>query len=97
MIYVAIHQYSCTCPDSLVRLTICKHIHLVSRKLYPDYINRSKPTPTNVITGDQKIKDHNNAKILQEATISSKKILASSYIRFGQEHKYFEVTFIAQH
>ena len=27
------HQYSCTCPDSLVRLTICKHIHLLLRKI----------------------------------------------------------------
>lgn len=75
---ICIHQYSCTCPDSLVRLTICKHIHLLSRKLCPDSINRSKGTPTYVIRSDQESKDQNNAKILQEVTIPSKKILASA-------------------
>ena len=28
---VCIHTYSCTCPDSLLRGVICKHIHLVIR------------------------------------------------------------------
>ena len=37
---ICIHQYSCTCPDSLVRLTICKHIHLLIRKLYQNNMHR---------------------------------------------------------
>lgn len=28
---VCIHQYSCTCLDSLTRSTMCKHVHLVVR------------------------------------------------------------------
>lgn len=28
---ICIHTYSCTCPDSLVTGSICKHIHLVAR------------------------------------------------------------------
>ena len=28
---VCIHQYSCTCMDSLLQVTICKHVHLVIR------------------------------------------------------------------
>ena len=75
---ICIHQYSCTCPDSLVCLTICKHIHLLSRKLYPDR-NRSKAKPpTYVITSDQERKDQIKAKILQEVIIPSKKMLASA-------------------
>ena len=75
---ICIHQYSCTCPDSLVRLTICKHIHWLSRKLYPDR-NRSKAKPpTYVITSDQESKDQVKAKILQEVIIPSKKMLASA-------------------
>ena len=26
---VCIHQYICTCPDSLIQSTMCKHIHLL--------------------------------------------------------------------
>ena len=28
---VCIHMYSCNCQDSLIRATICKHVHLVVR------------------------------------------------------------------
>ena len=28
---VCVHSYSCTCPDSLLQHTICKHVHLVVR------------------------------------------------------------------
>ena len=37
---ICIHQFSCTCPNSLVRLTICKHIHLLIRKLYQNNMYR---------------------------------------------------------
>lgn len=30
---ICIHEYICTCPDSLLRGTICKHIHLVIRSM----------------------------------------------------------------
>ena len=30
---ICIHQYSCTCMDSLLQVTICKHIHLTMRLL----------------------------------------------------------------
>ena len=33
---VCIHQYTCTCPDSLIQSTICKHIHLLQRYLSQD-------------------------------------------------------------
>ena len=29
---VCIHQFHCTCSDSLVHSTICKHVHLLMRK-----------------------------------------------------------------
>ena len=28
---ICVHSYSCTCPDSLLQHTICKHVHLVVR------------------------------------------------------------------
>ena len=28
---ICVHSYSCTCPDSLLQHTICKHVHLVAR------------------------------------------------------------------
>ena len=28
---ICVHLYSCTCPDSLLQHTICKHVHLVVR------------------------------------------------------------------
>ena len=28
---ICIHQYVCNCPDSLILLTLCNHIHLVER------------------------------------------------------------------
>ena len=28
---VCVHMYTCTCPDSLIWATICKHIHLIAR------------------------------------------------------------------
>ena len=30
---ICCHVYTCTCPDSLIYNTICKHVHLVHRKL----------------------------------------------------------------
>ena len=30
---ICVHDYTCTCPDSLLHGTICKHIHLVIRSL----------------------------------------------------------------
>ncbi len=30
---ICIHQYSCSCMDSLLQATICKHIHLLVRFL----------------------------------------------------------------
>ena len=29
--HICIHMYSCNCPDSLIRATICKHVHLLMR------------------------------------------------------------------
>ena len=34
---ICIHQYSCSCMDSLLQVTICKHIHLTMR-----YLNNNK-------------------------------------------------------
>lgn len=31
--HICIHNYTCNCPDALVRATICKHIHLLKRFL----------------------------------------------------------------
>ena len=36
---VCVHQYSCTCLDSITRSTICKHVHLVMRFLSGGKIN----------------------------------------------------------
>lgn len=34
--HVCIHTFQCTCPDSLIMSTICKHIHLVKRSTLND-------------------------------------------------------------
>ncbi|XP_063969505.1 uncharacterized protein LOC135157532 isoform X1 [Lytechinus pictus] len=31
---VCVHEFSCTCIDGVVRGTLCKHVHLVSRTVY---------------------------------------------------------------
>lgn len=42
---ICVHLFSCTCPDSLLQHTICKHVHLVARRRSklsskaPDYSN----------------------------------------------------------
>ncbi|KAJ8909269.1 hypothetical protein NQ315_017551, partial [Exocentrus adspersus] len=33
---VCLHKYSCSCIDSSIKWVICKHIHLLSRKLIND-------------------------------------------------------------
>ena len=45
---ICIHQYTCSCLDSLVRGTICKHIHLVRR-----YNNQCKYTPQPILLKEQ--------------------------------------------
>jgi len=30
---ICIHNYTCTCPDALIRHTICKHVHAVARHM----------------------------------------------------------------
>lgn len=30
--HICVHTFSCSCPDSLIKLNICKHIHAVSAK-----------------------------------------------------------------
>ena len=30
---VCVHQFTCSCADTLIRHTICKHIHLINRQL----------------------------------------------------------------
>ena len=40
---ICVHTYSCTCPDSLITATICKHIHLVALH------NSQKNTPIEAI------------------------------------------------
>ena len=69
---ICIHEYSCTCPDSLVRLTICKHIHLLLRIFRPNDIHNSKTPPSYIIKNDE-VNKHDN--ILQEVKNSSKKRL----------------------
>ena len=33
---ICVHSYTCTCPDALIRYTICKHIHaVVKMQQYP--------------------------------------------------------------
>lgn len=44
---VCLHTFMCTCPDSLVLNNMCKHIHLVRRKLD----ERDEVTPGNAIHG----------------------------------------------
>ena len=29
---ICVHEFTCTCPDSVIHATICKHIHLLRRK-----------------------------------------------------------------
>jgi hypothetical protein len=48
---VCTHQFSCTCPDSLIRTTICKHVHLLVRKL------GIKPTIPSLITSQNDIEE----------------------------------------
>ncbi len=43
---ICIHDYTCTCPDSLLHGTICKHVHLVVRSTAkPTVIDVHKPKP----------------------------------------------------
>ena len=45
---ICVHLFSCTCPDSLLQHTICKHVHLVVRQRSklssnpPDYSNQTE-------------------------------------------------------
>ena len=41
--HICVHQYTCTCPDSLIKSTICKHIHLVIRAITTDQTERDDP------------------------------------------------------
>ena len=34
--HLCVHAFTCTCPDSLIMSTICKHVHLVKRSLLQD-------------------------------------------------------------
>ena len=44
---ICIHEYTCTCPDSLLNVTMCKHIHLVIRYINSNF-NRITAEPSNV-------------------------------------------------
>ena len=68
---ICIHEYSCTCPDSMVRLTICKHIHLLLRMFRPNDVHNSKTPPSYIMKNDE-VNKHN---ILQEVKNSSRKRL----------------------
>ena len=41
---ICIHQFSCTCPDSVIHASICKHIHLVARHLKSKRDHRLRTT-----------------------------------------------------
>jgi len=43
---ICVHNYLCTCPDSLLRGTICKHIHLLARSTSQVRHRDSKPIIT---------------------------------------------------
>lgn len=43
---VCVHMFSCNCADGLIRTTICKHIHLVARKI-SNYSTHSDPAINN--------------------------------------------------
>ena len=40
---VCVHTFSCTCPDSLLHGTICKHVHLVVRSAGNTQLNPPQP------------------------------------------------------
>lgn len=42
---ICIHDYTCTCPDSLLHGTICKHVHLVVRSMIAKVPHKPHPKP----------------------------------------------------
>lgn len=40
---ICVHMYSCTCPDSLIQNTICKHVHLLNLKVIKTTENEQPP------------------------------------------------------
>ena len=70
---ICVHQYSCTCPDSLVCLTMCKHIHLLLRKLSTRGSNQQLQSHMNLSSNQTTdYKTQNNALLLEEVANKSK-------------------------
>ena len=46
---ICVHLYSCSCPDSILLHTICKHVHLVARYRQQDELPSVKDTLDDVL------------------------------------------------
>lgn len=47
---VCVHSFACTCPDSLIMSTICKHIHLVKRTIMNESLDQPNDVPEHTPT-----------------------------------------------
>lgn len=47
---VCVHAFACTCPDSLIMSTICKHIHLVKRTIMNESVDQPNDAPEHTPT-----------------------------------------------
>ena len=65
---VYIHEYTCTCPNSLLNVTMCKHIHLVIRYIN-SHLNHIPVEPSIVPIKSLKVK---NEQIFCEVNILGK-------------------------
>ena len=49
---ICVHLYSCSCPDSILQHTICKHVHLVAQYRQQDDLPSVEDTLNNVLIQD---------------------------------------------
>lgn len=57
------HVYTCTCPDSLIYNTICKHVHLVHRKLSGNSQTEAEVSPNTTSSNEiEMLKDRLKSK-----------------------------------
>ena len=47
---VCVYSFACTCPDSLIMSTICKHIHLVKRTIMNESLDQPNDAPEHTPT-----------------------------------------------
>ncbi len=64
---ICIHMYSCSCPDAVIRATICKHIHLVVQSLN----NNTTQTQSASCSSNDRIQDQHLLQRLKQCGTGS--------------------------